>query len=95
MAGTLDFPFSPDLHNSWLVEYVAVSNFPKLVFLKTGIPKNSSQRHSRTCCFQVCFGTLLVWDIAFFSTHGLLSIEVNVLVSCICQNVSCCMSRIF
>ena len=41
MAGTLDFPFSPDLHNSWLVEYVAVSNFPKLVFLKTGIPKNS------------------------------------------------------
>ena len=55
--------------------------FPNLVS-KNWNPKEFCHRYSRTCCFQVHFGTLLVRLLAlFFSPLALLSANLKVLIS--------------
>ena len=61
---------------------MAVSYFPNLIFLKTGILKNFRHTYPRPCCLQVSFSTPLVGPVAiFFSLHGMLSINVKISVS--------------
>ena len=72
---------------------MAVSYFPDLVFSKLEIQRISVIRYPRICCFQVSFG----WHTSghtsgraygtLFTPHGLLSINVKVLVSFTGKNI--------